>query len=554
LPDADEKLKPQSLIEGAPDVPESAGDGGPKEIGNYKIIRKLGHGGMGTVYEVEHSLLHQRFALKVLSPDRIPDRSVIERFRAEAKAISALEHPNLLRIFEFGISASGQPFMVTDLCSGQSLSEFVKAEYSKGRKVPTEAILEIMTQAANALSHAHQRGIIHRDLKPSNILLGGTAYSPDVKIIDFGIAKQESENGERPTLTATGEIIGTPQYMSPEQGQGYKLDARSDVYSLGCVLYEMLAGIPPFNSGNPLHVLVQHLNEQPTELRLTDPVRRRLEQVALKCLAKDRDHRYQSMDELTKDLNAIASGADVKIKRPKPASRTSFRSRLKVYVPVAIVAMLVALGAALYELWAPSVVLYTDLPLTNMIMSRDQARAIVAIRESNRLRIEAKNADGTPDMDRLNLAEQMLKPASVGNNPWNRQALIRLGEIMAIQGKTEAVEKLCRSIAVDEFGYATALHNVAVSIDQAGYHAQARPYMEQAYKTFERVAGPNHPATLKDRFNLVTVDYNLGNEKKALQDAQALLPTLEQQKSFFAPLCRQIIEELEARQKSPSSQ
>jgi len=508
---------------------------------------------MGAVYEVEHQLLKQKYALKILSPDRIPDRVIVERFRQEAKAVSSLDHPNLLRIFEFGISTQGQPFFVTDLFEGVPLSKLIK-DSTWQEKLSSAQIIRIMLQAADALAHAHQRSVIHRDIKPSNILVGGEKDDPEVKIIDFGIAKQDvtGEDG-RPTLTATGEIIGTPQYMSPEQCQGFKLDERSDIYSLGVLLYEMLAGTPPFESKNSIQILFQHLNDQPPAIQSTDATRRSLEAVALKCLAKDRDYRYQSMDDIAADLKVVASGGNIKIKRGKKKATSSFAQRLRVYASLSAVAIILAVVAALYELWAPSLVLNMDLPFANLIMSKNQAQAIVAMTDANSLRLDAVNQDGTLDMEKLDFAERRLKQASVGDKPWNRLALIRLASIMGMQQKWDGVDKICRQVGVDDSGYALALHNVAVSLDQGHYYVQARPLMEKAYKTFESVVGPNNPATVKDQFNLMTVDYNLGNKALALKEAEAVMPKLVKYFPAAVPMCKAVLEELQSAKSTPSA-
>lgn len=527
---------------------EAPGDTAETEsIGNYRVIRLVGRGGMGAVYEVEHKLLNQHYALKILSPDRIPDSNVVERFRAEAKAISTLEHTGLLRIYEFGISEKGQPFIVTDLFAGKALSDEIK---TKG-ELQTATIAEVMLQTAAALSHAHERGVIHRDIKPSNILVCEKDGVVEVKIIDFGIAKQQenADGSAPPTLTATGELIGTPQYMSPEQCQGYKLDARSDIYSLGCVLYEMLTGKPPFDGSSFMAIMLGHMNDIPKEIRSCDKVRQALGAIALRCLAKDRESRYPSMQELIADLNAALQGSNIRAHKFRK-QQGSFQQRLRVYIPLAMLGVVGALIAASYELWAPNVVLYMNLPpaVKQMIMDPGQAAELQAAKESDRLRNESLRADKSLDMDKLALAESLLRPHAVGEKPWNIDAANRLAAIFAIEGKLEdmqyIVEKMSGNVPIN---IAQNLHSTAVAIDRGGFHAQAWPLMLRSYKMFKRLAGPNDPRTIKELYNMASADYNDGNNRRALKEFKDVLPLLKNWNPSLEDQIRAVIADLEQR-------
>ncbi|MBC7999401.1 MAG: serine/threonine protein kinase, partial [Leptolyngbya sp.] len=232
----------------------------------YKIVSVIGHGGMGSVFKVEQIYLRQVFALKTLTGQAFPDVA-IRRFQKEAQAASRLAHPNLVRAHDFGLINQSQPFYIMDFIEGKNLSE-----YSKQKGIlSVEEILQIFIPICFGLGYAHREGIIHRDIKPGNIMLD-KPDNPDQnyvpKVVDFGIAKlAEVEGMESVALTRTGEIFGTPLYMSPEQCSGLKLDHRTDIYSLGCVMYEALTGAPPFHADTALALMLKHQSEIPQSLK-----------------------------------------------------------------------------------------------------------------------------------------------------------------------------------------------------------------------------------------------------------------------------------------------
>lgn len=551
-PNAPELVKIAGTGDGAEQLddasPPSTGNL-PENIGPYSFVRELGRGAMGVVYEVEHALLQKRFALKVLSPDRIPDKKTTARFRQEARALSELDQTSLLRIFEFGISDKGQPFIVTDLFEGQSLDAMLSD--ADHQPLPTAITTEIALQSATALASAHAKGVVHRDIKPSNILV---KQLPDeavqLKVIDFGIAKcEESINASSSGLTSTGELLGTPRYMSPEQCHGDKPDRRSDIYSLGCVLYEMLAGKPPFQSDRIVQVMVGHMTEPPPPISTTDPVRRSLEAVALKCLEKEPDKRYQSMDALIKDLESASRGTAIRAQRIKPKKKSSstFASRLKFYIPLSVAAILLAVAAGYQEVWAPGVVLYTDLPMPvkQVIMDQEQAKCLMAIREANRLRVEA-NVGGVVDMSKIKLAENMLRPYASNEKPWNATANNLLAEVLAIEGRLPEVESMCRKVSGDnDAGTAQALHSVGVSINHRGFHQAALPVMERSLELFVKSIGPDNAYAVKEQFNIAAAKLDLHRYGEALADFKAVRPRLKQFLPSAVPQADLAIRQLE---------
>ena len=258
-------------------------------IGNcFEVIEELGSGGMSIVYRVRHLLLNKDFALKLLRPDRSLNEDAFKRFKQEAKAASGLIHPNICRVTDFGIDANlERPYLVMDLAEGETLAQFIK---ERG-KLSSEEALTISIQVAEALSVAHKAGIVHRDLKPGNIMIQKQDKSIKAMVVDFGIAKILEGENQEPDLTQTGEVFGTPNYMSPEQCRGQKLDARSDIYSFGCVLYEMLSGQVPFVATNSLEILMMHVGKEPKSIKGTG-VSAETEAVVLKCMEKDPQNRY----------------------------------------------------------------------------------------------------------------------------------------------------------------------------------------------------------------------------------------------------------------------
>jgi len=271
----------------------------------FKIVRLLGRGGMGSVYEIEHLTLHTRYAMKILSKGHTNDASW-RRFEIEARATNKLEHPNLIKVHDFGLLPEGQPFFIMDLVEGETLTDALKRQ---GRLSVDQAV-KLFIQVGFALSYAHSSGIVHRDVKPGNIILtkGSSDKTEDslVKLVDFGIAKLTGQDGfNQQTLTRTGEIFGSPLYMSPEQCMGVAVDHRSDLYSLGCVLFEALTGAPPLVGDSALSTMMKHQSEAPLTLKEASmgiEFPRRIEQIVERLLEKDPSNRYQSAELFTADL------------------------------------------------------------------------------------------------------------------------------------------------------------------------------------------------------------------------------------------------------------
>lgn len=276
----------------------------------YEIIDVIGEGGMGVVYKARHVLMKRVVAIKMLHESLIANEVTRKRFEQEAQAISALNHPNILTVYDFGITQDNKPYLVVEFLEGTNLSDLLESE----TYLPEQRALHIFGQACSGLAHAHDKGIIHRDIKPSNFMLIKMGTDEDfVKIVDFGIAKLVQE-GQKETigLTSTGEIFGSPLYMSPEQCCGKPVDARSDVYSLGCVMYCTLTGRSPFAAENVPECLYKHVHQQPVAFAEANPeisLSPTLEAVVFKAMEKEAENRYPSMNDFAQALEAYEGGS-----------------------------------------------------------------------------------------------------------------------------------------------------------------------------------------------------------------------------------------------------
>jgi serine/threonine protein kinase len=326
------------------------------EFGSYRILQLIGKGGMGQVYSAEDSRLHRKVALKVLPPEATQQSDRVRRFEQEAQAVSALNHPNILTIYEVG-EVEGTHYIATELVEGDMLRHRI------GARMPLRKIIDIAVQATSALAAAHAAGIVHRDIKPDNIMV-----RPDgiVKILDFGLAKL-TEPGfldeNMPTaLSEPGRVMGTWMYMSPEQVRGREVDARSDIWSLGVVIYELVCGRSPFAAATATDTIVSIVDREPlppAEFGIEVP--EELERILARALTKDREQRYQSIKDMWLDLKELGKQleldtmthstrtrsvmARIPVERVKP--KTANRSR-GLIIPVAIVAV-AALG---WSAWA----------------------------------------------------------------------------------------------------------------------------------------------------------------------------------------------------------
>ncbi len=287
-------------------------DAMPRRLGGrYEVGKLIGRGGMAEVHVGQDTRLGRRVAIKLLRSDLALDPTFQARFRREAQSAAALNHPAIVAVYDSGedvlTSESGSvthlAYIVMEYVEGHTVRELLK----DGQAVPIEEAVEIVSGVLGALEYSHHAGIVHRDIKPGNVMLTTTGA---VKVMDFGIARAMSDPGA--TMTATHAVVGTAQYLSPEQARGEPVDARSDLYSTGCLLFELLTGRPPFLADSPVAVAYKHVSEEPVPpSKVAADVPESLDRITMKSLAKDRNQRYQTAAEFRADLDHAVAGGDV---------------------------------------------------------------------------------------------------------------------------------------------------------------------------------------------------------------------------------------------------
>ncbi len=354
----------------------------PAQLGDFRIVREVGRGGMGVVYEAEQLSLKRKVALKVLRFGAVADAEVMQRFQREAETVARLHHTNIVPIFAVG-EEHGVHYYAMQFIEGKSLAAVLAESQAGNTPLDPQRIAGWGLQAAEALAHAHQRGVIHRDIKPSNLLLDPEGV---VWLTDFGLARRVDEV----VLTATGVLMGTPRYMSPEQAAGFKkpVDHRTDIYSLGATLYELATGKPVFEAETPHAVITQILSAEPVRpRRLQGDLPRDLETIILKCLAKDAAGRYASAQHLADDLRAFLDGRPIKARQARwheQAWRWAKKRRriLALTAVTAVVAAVLALGGL--SVWKTyqehqlgRLLLTTDGPYLKAEVLNDRDEAVV---------------------------------------------------------------------------------------------------------------------------------------------------------------------------------
>jgi predicted Ser/Thr protein kinase len=449
----------------------------PAVLGEFRIIREIGRGGMGVVYEAEQTSLRRHVALKVLRFGVVADEEAMKRFRREAETVASLHHTNIVPIFAIGCER-GVHYYAMQFIGGRSLAEVLAESERKGRPLPLEQVTRWGMQAAEALAHAHERGVIHRDVKPSNLLVDSNGV---IWLTDFGLAKRADEA----TLTASGAFVGTPRYMSPEQAAALKLpvDRRTDVYSLGATLYELATGRPVFDNGPPHQVIAQILTDEPARPRQLRPdLPRDLETIVLACLAKEPSRRYQTAEALAGDLRAVLEARPIQVRRTPAIERLAQylrkRQRAIRVATLAIVATLLTLVAGFagwraYSEWRVGRIELTNEgpPLTAQLLAESGdvplgepfeivERSTLALPAGEyRLRLSAKGQRGRTYRFAVNQGESVTNPislndgrllvgnlAAMGGGTWERpreEAIafpLLLGTVARADGRLDFVE------------------------------------------------------------------------------------------------------------------
>lgn len=481
---------------------------------HYKVEEVIGEGGWGRVYRASHTNLpNLQVAVKTLHSFLASDADKVRRFQQEAESVSRLSHPNIVHIVDFGVLENGQPYLVMDFVKGLTLTKLIKTD----GVFSADETVGIALQCCAALAQAHERGIVHRDIKPSNILLErDSSGRPLVRLVDFGLAKLTIENEEFRSLTGSGEVIGTPAYMSPEHCSGHPVDARSDIYSLGCVLYEMLAGKPPIDSTNYLECIARHVNEPAMPFSKSKPpieVPPGLENIILRCLEKSPDDRFQSASDM---LDALRAGDS-----PKKFSSRKF---LKSLVSSKTEKVLLASLAACFL----SASIYFSLP-----KSAPHAKPTVESLLASADRDENTQSYAEEERDLQN-AYLFAKEGFGSQSPQMERVSYALGSFYLRQQKLNRSEKLLeKCLSLKQLLAPSDTTALAAAARQLGdiYRRDRQPKVAaEKYAqalNFSRVAvGDQHPSTADLLSELASVQIELGdlsNALSSLEKAQSIL-------------------------------
>lgn len=340
--------------------------------GKYAIVDLVGEGAMGAVYRAHQIALGTSLALKVLHPKHASDPMFAARFLREAQAASRVDHPNSIRVLDFGQEPDGLLYLAMEYLDGKTLAKLIEEE----SPLPVARIVDIAGQVLAALAVAHDLGVVHRDLKPENIMVlegrddEGRVHDV-VKVCDFGVAKLLESDAAGPSVTADGIVIGTPEYMSPEQAKGQGLDARSDLYAMGVLLFQLMTGKVPFDSSTAFGTALMHVNDEPTRPRVLNPrVDARLEKICLKAMRKRPEERYGSAREFRAELRALLeSPSEATLPPPLLAQMNARPRRTGLVVAGVTFASLAAVGAYFYGRPVASVMRHERMQNTSITRS-----------------------------------------------------------------------------------------------------------------------------------------------------------------------------------------
>lgn len=515
----------------------------------YKLLEELGKGGMGVVYKAEQiKPIKRQVALKIIKLG-MDTHQVVARFEAERQALAVMDHPNIAKVFDAGATEQGRPYIVMELVHGVPINT-----YCDKHKLSTKERLYLFLPVCQAVQHAHQKGVIHRDLKPSNILVAIQEDQPVPKVIDFGIAKATGKSlTERTLYTEKGQLIGTPEYMSPEQAEMSELDidTRTDIYSLGVILYELLAGVLPFDPETLRAASLAEIQriirekEPPkistrlsslgdtgpiiADFRNTDPgslhreLKGDLDWITMKAMAKDRVHRYASASELDADLmrylnhDPVAAGPPSVVYRAKKyVKRHKLGVAAAAFISLALIAGIIGTGIGLLK--------------ATKAEKKAREEAQIAQQVSNFLVELFRVSDpGEARGNTITAREILEKGAAAVEKDLAAQPRIQsrlmqtIGTVyrnLGLYSQAEPVLEKTLAIKRDVYGeehfeVAAALHSLAILYDTQGKYQEAVSFFQQSLAIKEKVFGPDHPEVAKSLNSIAVVFYNQGKYDEA---------------------------------------
>jgi serine/threonine protein kinase len=473
---------------------------------HYKITGKLGRGAMSVVYEGVYEPLGQPVAIKLLKSHLVSDEATFRRFQQEAKTAGALEHPNIVGILDFGITDQGVPYLIMELLHGVSLIERLR----QAPPVDLLSLISLFLQVGDALSYTHERGIVHRDVKPSNIVVVNEYGKDVVKIVDFGIAKLQTLDGQgngAHDLTATGEVFGTPLYVSPEQAMGRTIDERADIYSLGCVLYEAIAGKPAFNAPTAFDVIRMQITTDPIPLDAARPDLKlppSLLQVVDRSMLKDPDDRYQTLRQMMVDMRealkearrgiygrnaARPLGPPVSSSRVKTVSSTS--NAIVEQAPNAVARQKRRLPIMLFLIVWVSGCLSGVLVLFCLDFKQKLELATVPTEQM----VVTPSATGVRKQDGPSWPLLETASTAIGKQQYG----------VAQEALGKVIPQLEKSGDGQKENLANAYNMLGISYYYMRDPAKAEPYLQKAYALDKQLSGPESAACAGDLTNLARV-------------------------------------------------
>lgn len=485
----------------------------------FEILEVIGCGGWGSIYKARDIKLGRPVAFKVLRADLASTAEKLQRFEREAKVMSAVSHPSICAVYDYGALENGQPYLVLEYLQGKTLEDIIVDE---GRLRP-ERVANLMKQTAQAISAAHTLGIIHRDLKPANIMvLLNEKANETVKVIDFGLAKTYEVLAPE-QLTRTGMTIGTPAYMSPEQVRGLPLDGRSDVYSLGCIMFRLLTGRVAVTGKNVFEIMQNHLNVELSRDDFDDLVPNAIKDVTLTCLEKDPAERYQNMRELEADLVLFESTGKVTRQRKMSANA---RQRLILGAICAALAVVAALAAFFtVKINAPNLVLpfmFSGGGAQSFSSQLDQINELAKEGKTDGVLLVAYQAEQSlRAQDKLNSPElvQLCDTVQKALQSTPRKVAV----VPFIKLKLEAKK---HALALDSEEYIQACKE-AFTAARACDEDAARPYAEEYLKLTEKKYGPESREVCEPLANLAWNRFSSGNTADAVAQYERLLTLVD---------------------------